>query len=129
MYQLSSYFNGSLSLTPEGRSSGKKKLTPSISRHNNLDSTYTPSRLNSTSKGRLNRPSTEKTQNPEGNEVNFDLPPTFDENEDHEEETTKEDEKRVPEEAEEKIQEEKTIIPTPIVSFKPPQRSPSKKSL
>jgi len=73
--------------------------------------------------------STEKTQNPEGNEVNFDLPPRFDENEDHEEETTKEEEKRVPEEEEEKIQEEKTIIPTPIVSFKLPPKSPHNQSV
>jgi len=35
----------------------------------------------------------QETPNPEGNEVNFDLPPRLDEYEEHEEETTKEEEK------------------------------------
>ena len=98
--------------------------------------------------------STEETYTHEHNEVNFDLPPKFDEYEEHEKETTKEEEEekgiigevvtqadegemlhvkgvlfgfqRIAEQPKEDpfhTQEEKTIIPSPLVSFKPPRIS------
>ena len=56
--------------------------------------------------------STEKTQNPEGTEVDFDLPPRFDE--DHEEETTK------------KGVVEKTENPSKLHTHTPPHTFPDK---